>query len=125
MHKLLTKILEFRFSDFLPHNKYLAQDFDVIDQAFRLHSDTISTERQLIKELPSIFKEITDQIHISVNLYEAVKNKNSDWIKQFEGFKYSKLIKDHADKIFKNGILLNELFAMSQPCLSYSTPATS
>jgi len=109
MQKLLSKILNFRFSSLLPKNKYLAKDFEIIDRAFNLDTLTIKTDRQLIQILPTLINEIADKIHISFDFYEAVKNKNSDWIDQLSEFKYSKYVKDHADEIFKNGIILNSL----------------
>jgi diguanylate cyclase (GGDEF)-like protein len=109
MRKLLTKILKFRISDFLPIDNYLAKDYEIIDVTFRQNAESITTDRQLIKQLPTILNDIADKIHISVNFYEAVKNKNSDWLDQFEDFKYSKLLKDNSNQIFKNGILLNTL----------------
>jgi diguanylate cyclase (GGDEF)-like protein len=113
MHKLLTKIINFRFSSILPNKKYLARDFEIIDQAFNLDADSVALDRQLIKILPTIFNDIAEKIHISINFYEAVKNKNSDWIDQFREFKYCKYLKNHSDQIFKNGIILNTLNSFS------------
>lgn len=109
MHKLLAKILKFKFSDILPSINYLARDFDVIDRALTLDYDVVISDRQLIKIFPKVLLEISEKIHISINIYEAVKNKNSDWVKQFGEFKYSKLLKEYKDIIFKNGVLLNSL----------------
>jgi diguanylate cyclase (GGDEF)-like protein len=109
MRKLLTKILKFRFLDFLPINLYLAKDYEIIVNAFRQNTESITTDRQLILNLPNILNDIADKIHISINFYEAVKNKNSDWLDQFKEFKYSKLLRDHSDQIFKNGVLFNAI----------------
>jgi diguanylate cyclase (GGDEF)-like protein len=109
MQKLLSKILNFRFSSLLPYNKYLAEDFEIIDKVFSLDTETISTDRQLIKVLPTLLKDVADQIHIPLKVHEAVKNKDSDWIDQLANFKYSKLLKNHSNQIFKNGVVLNPL----------------
>ena len=109
MRKLLTKILNFRLSSLIPDNKYLARDFELIDNAFRLNTDTITSERQLIKLLPEFINDIVENIHVTVKFYEAVKNRNSDWIQQFKEFKYSKYLHKNSDQIFKNGISLNTL----------------
>jgi diguanylate cyclase (GGDEF)-like protein len=85
----------------------LAKDFEIIDQSFRQSSDSITTDREFIKQLPAIINDIADKIHVTVKFYEAVKNKNSDWLEQFEEFKHAKLLKAHSDQIFKNGFLLN------------------
>jgi diguanylate cyclase (GGDEF)-like protein len=109
MRKLITKILKFRLSDFLPGKNYLARDFNIIDQAFNLDFETITTERQLIKILPKVLNDISEKIHISVKVYEAIKNRNGDWLEQFSGFKYAKLLPNHAANIFKNGVIFNNL----------------
>ena len=114
MHKLFTKILNFRFSDFLPMNIYLAKDFEIIDQSFRQSSDSITTDREFIKQLPAIINDIADKIHVTVKFYEAVKNKNSDWLEQFEEFKHAKLLKAHSDQIFKNGFCQRTTFILKR-----------
>ena len=103
MRELIDKILKFRLTDFLPGKNYLARDFNVIDQTFNLDLEMINTERQLIKILPEMLHNVTEKIHISVNVYEAIKNKNEDWVSQFSNFKYAYLLKNHAENIFKNG----------------------
>jgi len=109
MHKLLTKILKFRFSGIIPNSRYLAREFEIIDKAFSLDTDPIISDRQITKILPDVLNEVAKKIHIPITFYTAVKNKNSNWMDEFRDFKYAKYLTTHFDQIFKNNIVLNTL----------------
>ena len=109
MHKFLRKILDFRLSGIIPNNKYLVGDFEIIDKTLNLDTDTFNTDRQITKILSILLGEIAEKIHVPVKFYAAIKNKNSDWMKEFRDFKYAKYLSSHFDQIFNNSIHINNL----------------
>jgi len=113
MLNIFNKILNFRLSDFIPTNKYLAGDFETIDKVLSLDPDSISSDRQLSNSLSNLLNDIVDRIHTPIAIYAAVKNKNSTWMEAFKDFKYEKYLTTHFDQIFKNTVHMNKLSSLT------------
>ena len=109
MQKFLKKILNFNLFEFTANKKYLVGDFELLEKTLNPDTGTITTDSQLTKNLSDRLEEIAEKIHIPVKIYEAVKNRNSDWMNGFRDFKYVHYLSTHFDQIFNNAININEL----------------
>jgi len=120
MQKFLKKILNFRLSELIANNKYLVTDFELLEKILNLDTDTFTTDGQITKNLSARLDEISEKIHIPVNIYSAVKNKNSDWMNGFRDFKYAHYLSTHFDQIFKNTISVNKLHLFPESTNNHS-----
>jgi diguanylate cyclase (GGDEF)-like protein len=109
MKKFLKKIQKFELSDFMPISKYLARDFEIIDRAFNQNVNDINSDIQIVKILSDLLNDVSKKIHIPINVYYAVRNRNSDWMNKFKDFKHATYLTDHFNQVFKNTIDINTL----------------
>jgi len=93
----------------MPSSKYLAGDFEIIDQAFSQNTDEINSDIQVTNILSEMLNDVSKKIHIPINFYYAVRNRNSDWMNEFRNFKYATYLTDNFDQVFKNTIDINTI----------------
>ena len=113
MYNFIQNLFDFKFTRFFSTHKYLAADFEIIDNALSLDTDSIHSDRLISKILSDLLSDIAVKIRIPIAFYTTVKNKDSDWMKEFEEFKYAKYLAKHFDQIFNKTIGLNTLGTLS------------
>lgn len=104
MKKLFQQILNLGLSGIIIKRRYLDGDFAIIDEAFNRNTEDFNSDIQLKNVLCDLLNDISEKIHIPLNFYCAIKSKNTDWIHEFDDFKYAKYLSEHFDHVFNKTI---------------------
>jgi diguanylate cyclase (GGDEF)-like protein len=107
MIKYLAKIFNIHFNDTFSRNEYIDKDIELIDKSFRINPDLVKTEELLVELFPKLINEISEQIHIPINLHSAQKSNNLKWIDDLKQFKYKDILSYKFDEVFKDTIAIN------------------